>query len=397
MKSPTQRVLFALPLLKAVHTQFVPESEARLQAWRAYGTFVGQQLTAGVPLTQGKDFIYVTPPNLAAVRGGTPCPDSVTNFDLFALADGLQNISAPLLDTSGPSYIDSLYTYLQSVDLKTATPTSAQLAQLQTLTNTLATAENAFNTESNNAYNNYLADARAQATHQTFGSWVNQHDPLYTALQRQTKTANTALQNYETSLYGPQYQTLSTQRDKITNQADDELSTEPGAFFGLISASHAGSSDTTVFNQWTDSFSTAVTLKLSMKGLGEFNIGAGYWDVGNVRSTYSSLLLAPYGKDTLTGRVRLQKLLIGSEVGLTITINDSGMYKSVYQFIQDAKSSTGGGFSIFGFHFGGGGSSVTHRNTTDVTFSNQQEGGQIIIAPSLKGVPVMLGALGRAL
>ncbi|RDL35699.1 Uncharacterized protein BP5553_06311 [Venustampulla echinocandica] len=507
MKTAAHKLLFFLPLIKSLEAQFVPEAEARLQAWRAYGTFVSQQLTAGVPMVPGKDFIYVTPPNMAAVRGGTPCPDSVTNFDLFALADGLQTVSQPLLDTSGASYIDSLYTYLQSVDLKTATPTAAQLDKLQSLTNDLSAAQDKFDTESNNAYTKYLADARAQATHQAFGSWITQRDPLYTSLQRQVKTANTALQNFEQSLYGPQYQALSTQKDKITNQAGDELSPEPGYnmpvygaggtynvrinpfqenqltdgiiykpqyslqggyeescdawinytgsantvynwnmvnvnghdwsslghstsvtnkcimpagvrrpkfclrgaanhtarvvganyFFGLISANKAGSTDTTVFNSWTDKFSTAVSLKLTMKGIGVFNIGAGYWDVGNVRSTYPSILPAPYGKDTLNQKIRLQRLLVGSEVGLTITVNDSGMYKSIYQFIEDAKKSAGGGFGIFGFHFGGGGSSATHRNITDVTFNQQQEGGQVIIAPSPKGVPVMLGALGKAL
>jgi hypothetical protein len=105
-----QLPILLLPLIQAIHAQFLSEADARLLAWRAYGNFVSQSLTAGVPLTLGKDFIYVTPPNLAAVRGGTPCPESVTNYDLFGLADGLQNISEPLLDPQGPSYIDNLYT-----------------------------------------------------------------------------------------------------------------------------------------------------------------------------------------------------------------------------------------------------------------------------------------------
>ena len=105
-----QLTILLFSLIQAINAQFLSEADARLLAWRAYGNFVSQSLTAGVPLSLGKDFIYVTPPNLAAVRGGTPCPESVTNYDLFGLADGLQNISEPLLDPQGPSYIDNLYT-----------------------------------------------------------------------------------------------------------------------------------------------------------------------------------------------------------------------------------------------------------------------------------------------
>jgi hypothetical protein len=125
-----------------------------------------------------------------------------------------------------------------------------------------------------------------------------------------------------------------------------------------------------------------------MKGLQVFNVGAGFWDVGSVRTTYPNLLPPPLGKDTLAGKVRLQRLLIGTEVGLTITVSDTGTYNSIYSFIQDAKTSVGagGGFSIFGIHFGAGGSkaTTTHREVKDVSFVTLQEGGQVIIAPSPK-------------
>jgi hypothetical protein len=71
--------------IKSFHAQNLPDSEARLIAWCAYGTFVSDLLTTGVPLKPGTDFTH---PNQAAVRGGTPCPESVTNFDLFSIADG---------------------------------------------------------------------------------------------------------------------------------------------------------------------------------------------------------------------------------------------------------------------------------------------------------------------
>lgn len=63
-------------------------------------------MLAGQPLTQGKDFVFVLPPTSAAVRGGTPCPEAVTNNDLFLLADPLQ--SGPMLDNSGPGYNQGL-------------------------------------------------------------------------------------------------------------------------------------------------------------------------------------------------------------------------------------------------------------------------------------------------
>ena len=110
MKRNYQILTLLLSVIRTLEAAVVlPDAEARLIAWRAYGDFVRDQLTAGVPLTEGTDFIYVTPPNLAAIRGGTPCPASVTNFDLFDVVDSLQNISVPLLDNNGASYVDNLY------------------------------------------------------------------------------------------------------------------------------------------------------------------------------------------------------------------------------------------------------------------------------------------------
>jgi hypothetical protein len=137
-----------------------------------------------------------------------------------------------------------------------------------------------------------------------------------------------------------------------------------------------------------------------MKGLQVFNVGAGFWDVGSVRTTYPNLLPPPLGKNSLAGKVRLQRLLIGTEVGLTITVSDTGTYNSIYSFIQDAKTNVaaGGGFSIFGIRFGAGGgkTTITHREVKDVSFVTLQEGGQVIIAPSPKvcaSSPVVLNNL----
>jgi hypothetical protein len=53
-------------------------------------------------------YIYVTPPSLSAIRGGSPVPFAVQNFDLFQFADSLQNINEPLLNPAGPSYVQNL-------------------------------------------------------------------------------------------------------------------------------------------------------------------------------------------------------------------------------------------------------------------------------------------------
>lgn len=49
-------------------------------------------------------------------------------------------------------------------------------------------------------------------------------------------------------------------------------------WYGLISAQRSGSSETTVFNNFTSKYTTAISLELTMQGSPlVFNIGAGYW------------------------------------------------------------------------------------------------------------------------
>lgn len=60
----------------------VESDEASLIAWKAYGDLIKTYITGNQPITPGQDFIYVTPPTSNFVRGGTPCPESVTNFEL---------------------------------------------------------------------------------------------------------------------------------------------------------------------------------------------------------------------------------------------------------------------------------------------------------------------------
>lgn len=168
-----------------------------------------------------------------------------------------------------------------------------------------------------------------------------------------------------------------------------------GSLFSILSATHSGTNVETQFNEWTSTSVNSISLQLTMNGAPTvFSIATGEWDVPSVRRTYPHL--TSNGINQLSGHIRLTKLLLGHEVGCKITVADSATWKSVSQFIQDAKSDTGGGISIFGFYFGGSGSSVTHRNITDIQTSNQNTGGVIVIPPSRLGIPMLLGAFGKA-
>lgn len=114
------------------------------------------------------------------------------------------------------------------MDLKTKVPTQDQLNNITSLQDALHAAQFKADAESEIAYSRYLSDSRAQAAHQAFGAWVSQNDPLLTAYNRQVQTADSALQQYEIALFGPQYRTVTTQRNKIDNQARDEMFPEPG-------------------------------------------------------------------------------------------------------------------------------------------------------------------------
>ncbi|KAH8590606.1 hypothetical protein B0O99DRAFT_691392 [Bisporella sp. PMI_857] len=168
-----------------------------------------------------------------------------------------------------------------------------------------------------------------------------------------------------------------------------------GGFFSILSAKHSSTKEETQFNSWTSKFSENVSLRLTMKGPPVlFNIQAGGWDVPAVRATYPKI--TKNGINNLAGKVRITKLLLGHQVGLTITISDSATWKSVSQFISSSKKDTRGGLRIFGFGFGAGVGGNTFRNITEVQTSEQGNGGVIVIPPGPVGIPMMLGAFGKA-
>ncbi len=110
----------------------------------------------------------------------------------------------------------------------TVNPTDAQLAKIQSLQSAHQVAQDKADKEENLAYTRYIADVQAQASHQAFGAWITQHDPLLTEYNRQVQLANSQVQTYENSVYGPQYATIATQRNRIVQQADDNAFPEPG-------------------------------------------------------------------------------------------------------------------------------------------------------------------------
>ncbi|KAH9205364.1 hypothetical protein DL95DRAFT_491630 [Leptodontidium sp. 2 PMI_412] len=403
MKNLRQSAIL-LAIVNTINAQALPDAEARLIAWRAYGNFVTEMLTAGQPIVPGKDFIYVNPPNQAAVRGGSPCPQSVTNFDLFSLADGLQTVSEPLMDPNGPSYVDNLYSYVQTAD---SALQQYEIAVFGPQYRTVVTQRNKIDNQARDELMpepGYNMPVYPSPYSVALSPW-SQHELSDGILYKPSYTLGNAFEESCDAWFN----NTSTARSKYTwsmksvNGHDwsslghtTSMTKFGGSAFCLLSASKTTTTDTTVFNSWSKGFSENVSLEISMKGAPlVFSIGAGYWDVGGVRSTYPHLL--SHHTDTLASRVRLQKLLIGYEVGLKITINETSTWNSVYNFLQDAKTSSSASVNIWGIHFGAGGTKETRRNITEIQFVNDGVSGQIVIPPSQPGVTYLLGALGKAL
>jgi hypothetical protein len=85
-------------------------NDATLIAWNAYGNIIRQYITAGQALKASADYIFVMPPTIASIRGGSPCPEAVTNHELFDCADSLQMPGEPLINLDGRSYFNGMET-----------------------------------------------------------------------------------------------------------------------------------------------------------------------------------------------------------------------------------------------------------------------------------------------
>ena len=119
-------------------------------------------------------------------------------------------------------------------------------------------------------------------------------------------------------------------------------------------------------------------------------------DVPDFRTQYPNLLPGS-GKDFLKGLVRLQKMLIGYQVGITITFNDAELWTYVSNYVKSGQQSGSGGISIFGFRFGASGSGTYQQSTSSIQVIQTGTTGQLVLPPTPPGVTVLLGALGKAL
>jgi hypothetical protein len=98
MKLQLQTIASLALLSNRAIAQLLSSNTANLIAWKSYGDIVKDIFTARQPLEIGTDHLFITPPTTVFIRGGSPCPEAVTNFDLFDCADSLQKPGDPLLD-----------------------------------------------------------------------------------------------------------------------------------------------------------------------------------------------------------------------------------------------------------------------------------------------------------
>jgi len=108
MKLQLHTLAYLTPLSNPALAQLLSANTAQLIAWKSYGEIIRQLFTAGQSLETGVDYLFTTPPSAVAIRGGSPCPEAVTTFDLYDCADSLQKPGDPLLDLLGRSYFNSM-------------------------------------------------------------------------------------------------------------------------------------------------------------------------------------------------------------------------------------------------------------------------------------------------
>src|SRR3982074_1349676 len=101
MNLQLQHLISLAILANSALDQFLSYEDATLLAWNSYGNVIRQYIVAGQTLKRGVYVLFVTPPTTASIRAGSPCPEAVTNHELFAFADSLQTIGEPLMDPYG--------------------------------------------------------------------------------------------------------------------------------------------------------------------------------------------------------------------------------------------------------------------------------------------------------
>jgi hypothetical protein len=108
MKLQLQNLASLAILFNPASAQLISYNDATLIACNAYSNITRQRMTAGQPLKPRVDYIFVTPPTTASIRGGSPCPEAVTNHELSDCADSLQKPGELLIKLDDRSYFNSM-------------------------------------------------------------------------------------------------------------------------------------------------------------------------------------------------------------------------------------------------------------------------------------------------
>nr|KMM68425.1 hypothetical protein CPAG_04752 [Coccidioides posadasii RMSCC 3488] len=180
--------------------------------------------------------------------------------------------------------------------------------------------------------------------------------------------------------------TTVTQDDYRELGHSRSVSRSANKFFYFFSKSSAASTEEShlTFNgsDWT--YKTKITLFMKAPAR-VFNIRPGLWDDGGVRRTFPELLEGEV--DSALGLVRVSKILVGYEVSVTIHFAES--------LRTQARSESKGGLRIFGFQFGPDKSSGASfsRDLNSLTYNETTN--EMTLPATPRGVPVILGALGR--
>jgi hypothetical protein len=82
------------------------QQDPAAMAWRAYGDFVATFLVGHSPLGP-KDRLYISPPTLGGISGGSPVSDARTNDEVFSVADGLLGGDEPFYRRTEMSYVNA--------------------------------------------------------------------------------------------------------------------------------------------------------------------------------------------------------------------------------------------------------------------------------------------------
>ncbi|KAF2271100.1 hypothetical protein CC78DRAFT_506634 [Lojkania enalia] len=381
----------------------ITSEEASLIAWKAYGKLIQQYITANAPITQGTDFIYVVPPTSQFIRGGTPCPESVTNFELYEVAQYFNQSFQSWVADNDPQYANyeaaqinadatynnyllsiygSKYELLQQQRTNINNKAQQELGPFPGYNMPVYPSSPNYAVSIKPFVKNEINDFVAYRPAYTLGGYENTCDAYF-----QGTAGITTLQWSLKNVDGHDWSSLGYTK-RVTKYG--------GGFWSILGASKTGTSEVTEFNSWSGDWQQDVKITFSMKGAPTLvPINAGFWDVGAVRKTYPNLRVGE--KDDLAGKVRLTHALVAYQIGLTIEFTNLETWKNVSQFIETGKKSTGGGLRIFGFSFGGSRGGSYSYKMDDLKTKSTTSGGVITIPQTPEGSIFLLGARGKAL